>query len=89
MANQSKERSENKPTAPQPAAPDKANQPDPNAESVHGIPPGVSFDTDEGRRAQGMLPDIGKGRPNDHQEEGEEDEKDDKDLQGREKPRSS
>jgi hypothetical protein len=34
------------------------------AELREGVPPGVSFDTPAGRRAQGMDPDIGNRKPN-------------------------
>ncbi len=43
------------------------NPKNPSEQLVHGIPPGVSFDTEAGRRAQGMDEDFdNKKRPEDH-----------------------
>jgi len=89
MANQDKERPDEKPAAPPPAAPtDNEEQPDENAEAVHGIPPGVSVDTPAGRRAQGMVPDIGKGRPPEREGQRDDDEKE-PNKEGEEKESSS
>jgi hypothetical protein len=58
----SKRESKDRPEPPQPARPDKPAEPSPE-DSMHGIPPGVRFDTEEGRRAQGGDEDFTHKRP--------------------------
>jgi len=48
------------PPQPQPAEKTK----EPSSESLDGIPPGVSFDTEEGRRAHGGDEDFNRKKAN-------------------------
>jgi hypothetical protein len=63
----SKRQPKDRTPTPAPAKPDDPpSENNPCDESIHGIPPGVSFDTEAGRRAQGMDEDFdNKKRPED------------------------
>jgi hypothetical protein len=57
-----KRESKDRPEPPQPSKAEKPVEGSPE-DSMHGIPPGVRFDTEEGRRAQGGDEDFAHKRP--------------------------